>query len=143
MSDVDLIAASLIALDGREAAMRALLFERFFARFPAREAIFLHVAATSVRMTDETLQWMYGLAAGRTWVWSQVAELVFNHRNYGELAQAEYDAFIDLSIDALGATIGAAWDDATDAAWRRQAVALKALVERARTEWAASPLSYP
>lgn len=85
MSDAKLIEASLIALDGREAEMRALLFERFFDRYPERRAIFLHVDATSVRMTDETLQWMHGLAADKSWVWSQVAELVFNHRNYGRL----------------------------------------------------------
>ncbi len=142
MSDAELIEASLVALDGQEAEMRALLFERFFDRYPERRAIFLHVDATSVRMTDETLQWMHGLAADKSWVWSQVAELVFNHRNYGRLRQDEYDAFIDLAIDALRDTIGG-WDDATDAAWRTQAEALKVMVARAQTEWAASPLGYP
>ncbi|MGN6818572.1 MAG: hypothetical protein ACTHJR_07860 [Sphingomonas sp.] len=142
MSDADLIEASLIALEGREAAMRDLLFDRFFARYPDRRALFLHVAATSVRMTDETLQWMYGLARDRKWVWSQVAELVFNHRNYGDLGQDEYDAFVDFAIDALRDTIEA-WDAATESAWRRQAASLKTLVARARAEWAASPLAYP
>jgi len=142
MSDADLIEASLIALDGREAAMRGLLFDRFFARYPGRRAIFLHVEATSVRMTDETLQWLYGLARDRKWVWSQVAELVFNHRNYGELGQDEYDAFVDLAIDALRDTLDA-WTAPTEAAWRRQAATLKTLVARARAEWAASPLAYP
>ncbi len=142
MTDVDLIEASLIALDGREAAMRALLFERFFSRFPERQSLFIHIAATSVRMTDETLQWMYGIAQEKTWVWSQVCELVFNHRNYGELGQDEYDAFIDLAIDSLGETIDA-WNADTDAAWRRQAIVLKAMVGRARHEWTAAPLAYP
>src|SRR3954467_3992964 len=98
MTDAELIEASLIALDGREAAMRELLFDRFFTRFPERRAIFIHVDATSVRMTDETLQWLHGLAQDRKWVWSQVAELVFNHRNYGELRQGEYNAIVDLAI---------------------------------------------
>jgi hypothetical protein len=137
MSDAALIEASLIALDGREAAMRDLLFDRFFARFPERRAIFLHVDATSVRMTDETLQWMYGLAQDRKWVWSQVAELVFNHRNYGELRQDEYDAFVDLAIDTIDI-----WNAATEGAWRRQAASLKTLIARARAEWAASPLAF-
>lgn len=142
MSDAALIEASLIALDGREAAMRATLFERFFDRYPARRDIFLHVAASSVRMTDETLQWMYGLAQGRKWVWAQICELVFNHRNYDQLHAEEYAAFIDLAIDALRDTIGG-WDDATDAVWRRQAETLKGLIERAMHEWTEAPLAYP
>ncbi len=143
MSDAALIEASLIALDGREAAMRARLFDRFFVRFPDRRAIFLHVDATSVRMTDETLQWLFGLASGRKWVWTQVAELVFNHRNYGTLTHEEYAAFIDLAIDALGETIAETWNAETDAAWRRQAVTLKDMIARAQAEWTAAPLSYP
>ena len=140
--DSGLIEASLIALDGREAGMRATLFDRFFARFPEREAIFIHVSASSVRMTDETLQWMYGLAQNKTWVWAQICELVFNHRNYDQLHAAEYAAFIDLAIDALRDTTGG-WDAATEGAWRRQAEALKALIERAMHEWSEAPLAYP
>ncbi|WP_066587451.1 hypothetical protein [Sphingomonas pruni] len=141
MTDSELIEASLVALDGREAAMRARLFDRFLARFPERRAIFIHVDATAVRMTDETLQWLHGLAQDRKWVWSQVAELVINHRNYGALRQEEYDAFVDLAIDALRDTIDI-WDAATEGAWRRQAASLKTLIARARAEWAASPLDF-
>lgn len=143
MSDAALIEASLVALDGQEAAMRARLFDRFFAQFPERRAIFLHVEATSVRMTDETLQWMFGLASGKKWVWSQVAELVFNHRNYGHLTHEEYATFIDLAIDALGETLGPAWSAEIDATWRLQAITLKAMIERAQAEWTAAPLAYP
>ena len=141
MNDAELIEASLVALDGHEAEMRDLLFNRFLARFPERRAIFIHVDATSVRMTDETLQWLYGLAQDRKWVWSQVAELVFNHRNYGALRQEEYDAFVDFAIDALRDTIDR-WDGATEGAWRRQAAILKTLIARTRAEWAASPLAF-
>lgn len=141
MNDAALIEASLLALDGKEAAMRARLFDRFFARFPERRAIFLALDATSVRMTDETLQWMLGLASGRAWVWSQVAELVFNHRNYGHLSHAEYAMFIDLAIDTLGEMVP--WNADTDAAWRRQGEALKAMIARAQAEWTAAPLAYP
>ena len=140
--DAGLIEASLIALDGREAAMRAQLFDRFFARFPEREAIFIHVSASSVRMTDETLQWVYGLAQGKKWVWAQICELVFNHRNYDQLHAAEYAAFVDLAIDALRDTIGG-WDEATETAWRGQAETLKGLIERAMREWTEAPLAYP
>jgi len=141
MTDAELIEASLVALDGREAAMRARLFDRFLAHFPERREIFIHVDATAVRMTDETLQWLHGLAQDRKWVWSQVAELVINHRNYGALRQEEYDAFVDLAIDALRDTIDI-WDAATEGAWRRQAASLKTLIARARAEWAASPLDF-
>jgi hypothetical protein len=141
MTDAELIEASLVALDGREAAMRALLFDRFLVRFPERREIFIHVDVTAVRMTDETLQWLYGLAQDRKWVWSQVAELVINHRDYGALRQEEYDAFVDLAIDALRDTIDT-WDAATEGAWRRQAASLKTLIARARAEWAASPLDF-
>lgn len=141
MTDAELIEASLVALDGSEAAMRARLFDRFLARFPERREIFIHVDATAVRMTDETLQWLHGLAQDRKWVWSQVAELVINHRNYGALRQEEYDAFVDLAIDALRDTIDT-WDAAAEGAWRRQAASLKTLIARARAEWAASPLDF-
>jgi hypothetical protein len=88
-SDAGLMEASLISADGNEENMRAALFDRFFEHYPERRAIFLHVEATAVRMTDETLQWMLGLASGADWVWGQVAELVYQHANYGRLAQRE------------------------------------------------------
>lgn len=46
---------------------------------------------------------------------------------YGALTAAEYEAFVDMAVDALAvAAGGAAWDADCDAAWRRQAAALKA-----------------
>ncbi|WEK41953.1 MAG: globin [Candidatus Sphingomonas colombiensis] len=134
---------SLLAAAPHEPAMRAALFERFFARYPARRALFMHVEATSLRMTSETLGWMLGLAQGEGWVWGQVAELVYQHRNYGHLPADEYADFVDMAIDALGEAAGPEWSDATDAAWGRNAQALNTLIARAISEWTTSPLSYP
>lgn len=140
--DVAPMEASLAASAG--VAMRIALFERFFAAFPERRASFILVDAASRRMTDETLEMMLGLAKGEAWVWPLVAEIVFTHRSYGALPIAEYDAFIDMTIDELGAAAGAGWTVEADAAWRRHAAALKAMIRKARAEWAdAMPAGAP
>jgi hypothetical protein len=94
-------------------------------------------------MTDEALQWMLGLASGAGWVWGQVAELVYQHRNYGQLAQAEYDLFVDLTVEGMGRVAGDSWTPECAAAWTRAAADLKRMVARAIAEWTASPLPYP
>lgn len=142
MNDVAAMEASLAAVAGID--IRHALFDRFFAVFPDRRASFMIVDASSRRMTDETLQMMLGLAKGEGWVWPLVAELVFTHRAYGALPIAEYDAFIDLTVEELGAAAGAAWSAATAAAWQRQAKALKAMIRQARAEWeSAMPVGTP
>ena len=105
MSDAASMEASLIA--AADADIRLPLFERFFAAFPERRASFISIDAASRRMTDETLEMMLGLAKGEGWVWPLVAELVFTHRSYGALPIAEYDAFIDMTVDELGKAGGA------------------------------------
>jgi hypothetical protein len=135
MSDVAAMEASLLAVADAGIDIRHSLFDRFFAAFPERRASFLVVDASSRRMTDETLQMMFGLAKSESWVWPLVAELVFTHRTYGPLPIAEYDAFIDMTVAELGAAAGAAWTAEAAAAWAEQADALKATIRRARTEW--------
>ncbi|MBL0915791.1 MAG: hypothetical protein IBJ13_09835, partial [Sphingopyxis sp.] len=81
MSDATSMEASLIA--AADVDIRLPLFERFFAAFPDRRPSFISVDAASRRMTDETLQMMFGLATGGNWVWPLVADLVFTHRSYG------------------------------------------------------------
>ena len=144
MSDVPAMEASLAAVADAGVDIRYVLFDRFFAAFPDRRASFMIVDASSRRMTDETLQMMLGLAKGEGWVWPLVAELVFTHRAYGRLPIAEYDAFIDMTVEELGAAAGAAWSAATAAAWQRQAKALKAMIRQARAEWeSAMPVGTP
>ncbi len=146
MSDADAAAmeASLIAAADAGIDIRHNLFERFFAAYPARRASFISVDAASRRMTDETLQMMFGLAQGEGWVWPLVAELVFTHRNYGALPIAEYDAFIDMTVEELGLAAGPAWTAACASAWQHNADALKAMIRQARAEWAtAMPAGAP
>ncbi|PAL22429.1 globin [Sphingopyxis sp. GW247-27LB] len=133
--DAALMEASLMAVADAGIDIRHLLFERFLAAYPERRPAFLNLDAASRRMTDETLQILFGLAAGEGWVWPLVAELVVTHRNYGALPADEYDAFVDLTIDELGRAAGTAWTVAHAAAWRRQGEALKAMIRRALAEW--------
>ena len=135
MSDVAAMEASLLAVADAGIDIRHNLFDRFFAAFPERRASFLVVEASSRRMTDETLQMMFGLAKGESWVWPLVAELVFTHRTYGPLPIAEYDAFIDMTVAELGTAAGAAWTAEAAGGWAEQAEALKVMIRRARTEW--------
>lgn len=124
--------------------IRLPLFECFFDAFPDRRPSFISVDAASRRMTDETLQMMLGLAEGADWVWPLVAELVFTHRSYGALPIGEYDAFIDMTVAELGAAAGDAWTAEAAAAWARSADALKAMIRKARAEWAeAMPAGAP
>lgn len=134
-SDTDLMEASLIAVADAGIDIRHALFERFLAAYPERLAIFYNLEAASRRMTDETLQMMFGLASDETWVWPLVAELVSTHRNYGALAMAEYDAFVGMTVDAMAEAAGAAWSADCDAAWRRQAERLTVMIHDADRDW--------
>jgi len=136
--------ASLAAVADAGIDIRLPLFERFFGAYPDRSPSFISADAASRRMTDETLQMMFGLASGEAWVWPLVAELVFTHRSYGPLPIEEYDAFIDMTVAELGAAAGDAWSDETAAAWARSADAMKAMIRKARAEWAdAMPAGAP
>lgn len=138
MSGASAMEASLAAVADAGVDIRHALFDRFFAAYPGRRASFMIVDASSRRMTDETLQMMFGLAKGESWVWPLVTELVHTHRAYGPLPIEEYDAFIDMTVAELGAAAGEAWTCECADAWVRQAGALKAMIRRARTEWQAA-----
>lgn len=133
MTDAERMEQTLEALAGRDDALRLELFERFFAEFPARRADFIAFDASSRRMTDETLQLLYGVATGADWLWTQTADLVDLHRAYGALPQIEFDRFTDLTAETACDVAGATAPER--AAWRMQAEALKQLIARARAEW--------
>jgi len=137
-ADAAVMEASLTAVAEAGIDIRHALFDRFFAAFPERRASFMVVDASSRRMTDETLQMMFGLAKGEGWVWPLVTELVFTHRSYGPLPIGEYDAFIDMTVAETGHAAGAAWSADCAAAWQRHADELKAMIRRARAEWQAA-----
>ena len=126
---------TLALLARRNIELRHGLYERFFAAFPARRSAFLCPEATSVRMTDETLQMMFGLASGETWVWPLVAELIYTHRAYGALPLREYDAFVDMVVEELEAALGSDFTRDQEAAWSQQAEALKTMIGKAQAEW--------
>lgn len=135
MSAAAQIETTLALLAERGIELRHGLYERFFAAFPARRAAFLCPEATSVRMTDETLQMLHGLAAGERWVWPLVAELIYTHRAYGALPLREYDAFVDMVVEELQAVLGADFTREQELAWSEQAEALKTMIGKAQAEW--------
>ena len=141
-SDAALMEASLIAvaeaIDAGAPEIRFPLFDRFFEIFPDRRATFYTLGSSSPRMTDETVQMLYGLASGASWVQGLVNELSYTHRQYGALPVVEYDLWIDLTVDVLRDTAGPAWSAACEAAWRHQAERLKAMVAEAKTGWVAA-----
>ncbi len=130
-----LIEQSLLALAEQGTELRHGLYERFFAAFPERRGMFLCPEATSIRMTDETLQMMHGIAAGESWVWPLVAELIATHRSYGALPLREYDAFVDMLVDELSEALGPDLTRDQSDAWREQAERLKTMIGKAQAEW--------
>lgn len=134
-SDAQMMEASLLAVAESGIDIRIPLFERFFEVWPQRRASFINADAASRRMTDETLQMMFGLASGESWVWPLVAELVFTHRSYGPLPMEEYESFIDMTVEELGKAATPSWSPECHAAWQRNADALKAMIITARTDW--------
>jgi hypothetical protein len=135
-TDAECMEDSLIA--GAEAGieLRFALFERFFAAWPERRGTFLNLDAASRRMTDETLEMLVGLAKSEeSWVWPMAADLMANHRGYGNLPWAEFESWIALTIDSVQDAAGAAWDAETEAAWNRQAARLNKLLLEARDGW--------
>lgn len=135
-TDAERMEASLIAVADSGIELRHPLFARWFAAWPDRRATFINADASSRRMTDETLEMMMGLAKGEElWVGPLVDELAFTHRSYGRLPWAEYESWIDLTIDVLGELAGEVWNPATEGAWRAQAERLKRLIQDARAGW--------
>ena len=130
-----LMEQSLLKLAESGVELRHGLYQRFFAAFPARQAAFLCPEATSLRMTDETLQMLYGLAGEEKWVWPLVAELIYTHRAYGKLPLRKYDAFVDMVIAELAAVLGESWSEAEAEAWQAQAERLKTMIATAQAEW--------
>lgn len=134
-NDAELMEQSLLALADRGIELRHKLYERFFAAFPGRREAFLCPHATSIRMTDETLQIMHGLATDADWVWTLVAELIGTHRSYGRLPLEEYEGFIDLTVDELAVALGEDCSPECHAAWLRQAARFKQMVADASSDW--------
>ena len=131
MTDAELMEQNLLTIADNGTDLRDAIFTRFFRVYPERRALFYSEDAAQPRMMNETLDMLYGLATDETWVWFQIAALVYNHRNYGDFPQAEYDRFVDLTVEAIGAASGESWTALHGEAWARQATKLKALIQKA------------
>ncbi len=131
----ELIEQKLLQLARRGIELRHGLYERFFAAFPERRSAFLCPEATSIRMTDETLQMLHGIAAGESWVWPLIAELIATHRSYGHLPLREYDVFVDLVVDELDKALCTEMSREHETVWREQAERLKTMIGKAQAEW--------
>jgi hemoglobin-like flavoprotein len=109
------------------------LFQRFFELFPAQRAIFYNPETSCPRMMTETLDALLGIAEDAPWVPTMITGIVDLHRNYGVITADDYRRYLDLVIDTLAESVGPAWTTQADAAWRRQAVALCALIDAEKT----------
>lgn len=132
MTDADLMEQNLLAIADNGADLRQAVFTRFFSTYPDRQPLFYSEEAAQPRMTNETLEMLYGLATDEKWVWFQIAALVFNHRNYGDFAQTEYEDFVDMLTASVSIASGDSWSLAHEAAWQRQATKLKEMIRKAR-----------
>jgi hypothetical protein len=132
MTDAELMEQNLLAAADSGTDLREAVFAQFFAAYPDRRPLFYSEEAAQPRMTNETLDMLYGLATDEKWVWFQIAALVFNHRNYGDFALGEYEAFVDMLVRAVSMASGDSWSTAHEAAWVRQADKLKAMIQKAR-----------
>ena len=81
MTDAELMEQNLLAIADNGTDLRDAIFTRFFRVYPERRALFYSEDAAQPRMMNETLDMLYGLATDETWVWFQIAALVYNHRN--------------------------------------------------------------
>ena len=130
-SDSAQMEATLDAIAEAEIDIIPGLFERFFAAFPEQRPAFINLAAASGRMTNETIEALVGLATDEPWVPVTITNFVDLHRNYGEIPQSHYTAFVDMVVEALADAAGAEWNEHQENAWRTQAQRLNAMIAEA------------
>jgi hemoglobin-like flavoprotein len=128
LSDVAAMEQTLVAIADAEIDIAPALFDRFFAAFPEHRAAFYNLDAARARMTNETLEAIYGLASDEHWVATTVTNFVDLHRNYGTYSAELYAAFIDMTVDTLAEAVGLQWTGRSEAAWRAQATRLKTMI---------------
>lgn len=134
--DAALMEESLVAVADSGVEIRDTVFDRFFAAFPDHREAFLSVETTARQMTEETLEMLYGLAQGESWVWPRIADLVYEHQAYGDPGLREYGGFVRLLIEELGNAAGDGWTAACEGAWIRQAEKLEEMIGEAIDQWA-------
>lgn len=122
---------SLLAIGQTGIDIAPKLFERFLAAFPEQRVAFTNLEAAMGRMTNETVEALFGLANLEHWVPVTITNFVDLHRNYGEIPLKQYASFVDMVVDALAQAAGHGWSPAQEAAWRMQAQRLNGMIAEA------------
>lgn len=133
MTDPELIEQTLEALEGKENDFRLSVFERLFTAYPDVKELFLGFEGSSVRMSDEILGLLHGLATGEDWVENQTIDVIDLHQNYGDFQLSQFFHFAEIAVETVCELTGAC--DQQRAAWQRQAERLKPFIEQARADW--------
>lgn len=108
-----------------------IVFERFFAAYPQQKGNFYVPEVSCGRMVNESISILLGLAADERWARPAIENFMGLHRaNYDPISVEEYGRFLDLLVDVLAETAGAAWGEAADHAWRDQAERFKGLIAK-------------
>jgi hypothetical protein len=107
----DMLAAMerVVAAVGDMAALSQRVFARFLAEYPDEAARFINLDAAVLRMTDETLVLLLGLAGGEGWAAGGAAHWADLHRNYGAIADDRYRAWTQLVVEELALATEAEW----------------------------------
>ncbi len=133
MTDQELIEQTLNALHGKEEEYRTTVFDRLFSTYPDVHRNFLGLEGSKVRMSNEVIELMRGLASDADWVEMQTIDVIDLHRSYGDFALDQFFHFADFAVDSICKVTGASAEQR--AAWQRQADKLKPLIEQARPDW--------
>lgn len=109
--DPEMLAAMehAVAAIGDMTGFSQRVFARFLADYPDEAARFINLDAAVLRMTDETLVLLLGLAGGEGWAPGGAAHWADLHRNYGAIADDRYRAWTRLVVEELASTAGADW----------------------------------
>jgi len=124
-----LLEQSLHAVAEADEDITPHFFARLFARHPDQKANFFHPDITCGPMVNEILESLMGLAADEGWVRSSIQELVIAHRSFGDIPLPLYGEVFDIMIETLASIAGERWTPAYEAAWRKQAATLAAMVD--------------
>lgn len=129
-SDHDLMLESLEIMAQRGCDIVPPFFRSFLGAFPEEEERFFNPATSYGTMTTEIMTTLLALAAGEPWVESVMRLQVLTHHGYGAIALERYRDVLDHFIATLAEAAQDQWRPEFARAWRTQADALFAMIER-------------
>jgi hemoglobin-like flavoprotein len=116
--DIELVRTSYASLGANAPAMAAEFYRRLFAADPTAQALFSSGPdVMSSKFAQELDAIVEAIISYDTFA-TRVRDLAARHAHYG-VKTGHYRSAGDALIGALAAHLGAAWDPATEAAWRR------------------------